>query len=171
MNLMEVIRQRRSIRVFKRDPIPLGHIESIKESLIWAPSAGNLQSRVFFFVSSGEVKSMLARAAYHQDFIKEAPLAVVCCANKSITRHYGARGENLYAIQDVAASVQNMLLLAHSLGLGTVWVGAFDEEEVSRILELPPHLRPVAIVPVGYAGESPLPPERVPIEEAIVPVQ
>ncbi len=85
----------------------------------------------------------------------EAPLAVVCCADLTIARHYGARGKSLYCLQDVAASIQNMMLVAYSLGLGTVWVGAFDEREVSGILGLPDHIRPVAIVPVGYPDERP----------------
>jgi len=62
---------------------------------------------------------------------------------------------------------QNLMLVATSLGLGTVWVGAFDERKVSSVLDLPPYLRPVAIVPVGFPGETPPPPERMSRDEAI----
>ena len=74
-----------------------------------------------------------------------------------IEKFYGSRGGELYAIQDVACSIENMMLAACSLGLGSVWVGAFDEYGVAKILDMPSHLRPVAIVPVGYPGQSPLP--------------
>ncbi|MDH4123491.1 MAG: nitroreductase family protein, partial [Thermoplasmata archaeon] len=68
---------------------------------------------------------------------------------------YGNRGEEFYVLQDVAAAVENFLLYIHSQGLGAVWIGAFNDAEVSRILALPPMIRPVAIVPVGIPGEVP----------------
>ncbi len=140
----------------------------LEDSLLAAPSAGNLQSRSFHFVFRDETRRRIADAAYGQDFIREAPLAVVCCANLEIAKHYGTRGKSLYCLQDVAASIQNMMLAAYSLGLGTVWVGAFDEAEVSTILRLPGHIRPVAIVPVGYPDERPPSPGRVDRKQAIV---
>ncbi len=92
---------------------------------------------------------------------------VVPCADLLIGRHYGKRGEELYCIQDVACSIENMMLAAHSLGLGTVWVGAFHEEDVAGVLEMPPHLRPVAIVPIGYPSRMPSAPPRVSVKEAV----
>lgn len=74
----------------------------------------------------------------------------------------------LYCLLDVAASVQNLLLAAHELGLATVWVGSFHEGKVRQVLGLPPHLRPVTIVPVGYPAERPAPTQRVSKAEAIV---
>ncbi|MEK7804064.1 MAG: nitroreductase family protein, partial [Deltaproteobacteria bacterium] len=106
----------------------------------------------------------------HQTFIAQAPLVGVPCADLLSGRHYGRRGEELYCIQDVACSIENMMLAAHSLGLGTVWVGAFHEEDVAGVLEMPPHLRPVAIVPVGYPAHTPSPPRRVEKDEAIIEV-
>jgi nitroreductase len=98
-------------------------------------------------------------------FIAEAPVVVVVCANYPRSmRVYGERGR-LYAEQDATAAVQNMLLAAHALGLGSVWVGAFVEPEVSKILSLPDHVRPLAILPIGYPAESPRPRRRYPIEE------
>ncbi len=170
MDILEIIKGRRSIRSFERRPLPGDLVEALKEALIWAPSAGNLQARRFYFVYNERIKEALVRAALNQRFIAEAPLAIVCCGNRTIERFYGRRGVDLYMIQDVAASIENLMLLAHSLGLGSVWVGAFDEEEVSRILDLPDHLRPLAIVPVGYPAHRPSPPPRVSKEEAVVEV-
>ncbi|MBI5359213.1 MAG: nitroreductase family protein, partial [Planctomycetes bacterium] len=86
---------------------------------------------------------------------------------KGVAR-YGDRGVNLYALQDVAASAQSLMLLCTELGLGTVWVGAFDEIKVQTILSLPKNLRPVTIIPVGYSAKTPDPTPRVSKDEAVV---
>jgi nitroreductase len=168
MEILDAVKGRRSIRRFTNTPLPASHLKDLEDSLLEAPSAGNLQSRRFYFVFRDETRKRLADAGYRQDFIAAAPLAVVCCADLTVANRYGERGRSLYCLQDVASSIQNLMLVAYSLGLGTVWVGAFDEREVSRILNLPDHLRPVAIVPVGYPDEKPPRPGRVRREEAIV---
>lgn len=171
MDVLDAVKGRRSVRRYRNAPIPAPVVETLEDSLLAAPSAGNLQSRGFYFVFRDQTRKHLAEAAYRQDFIHEAPLAVVCCADLEISRHYGARGTSLYCLQDVAASVQNLMLVAYSLGLGTVWVGAFDESEVRRILGLPDRMRPVAIVPVGYPDERPAAPGRVGRDQAIVRIR
>lgn len=167
MTLLDIIKGRRSIRRFKGDEIPEDVINAFKDALIWAPSAGNLQSRRFYFVFNKEIRKKLVSAALNQHFIAEAPLAIVCCADYTIDRFYGKRGSELYVLQDVAASIENLMLIAHSLGFGSVWVGAFNEGEVSKILNLPDNLRPVAIIPVGYPDEKPSPPPRISRNEAV----
>lgn len=168
MTVLEVVKARRSIRDFLPRVIPAALIKTLKDALIWAPSAGNLQSRKFYFIRTQEIKKKLAAAALNQDFIAHAPLTIVACTDSTIETHYGERGVHLYSIQDVAASLMGMMLVAHEAGLGTVWVGAFYEEEVSRILDLPRHLRPVAIVPVGYPSSFPSAPPRVSENHAVV---
>lgn len=116
----------------------------------FAPSAGNLQARDFIIIKDEKQKKRLSKASLNQMFIAEAPVDIVVCANLNRISPYGSRGKDLYCIQDSAAAVEHILLLAVDIGLGACWVGAFDEYEVSRILELPPHIRPVAIVPIGY---------------------
>ena len=93
------------------------------------------------------MKKSLAAAALNQNFIAEAPLVIVGCTDSRIALKYGERGVFLYSIQDVACSIMGMMLVAHENGLGSTWVGAFNEEAVSGVLSLPRHLRPVAIVP------------------------
>jgi nitroreductase len=168
MDILSVIKGRRSVRDFLIKEIPEELINELVEALIWAPSAGNLQARRFIFVKNPEIKKKLARAALGQSFIAEAPLVLVGCADlERIARRYGSRGMNLYVIQDVSASIMQLMLFAHEKGLGTVWVGAFDEKAVSDILHLPSHLRPVAIVPVGYPARIPPPPPRRPLKDLI----
>ncbi len=168
MSLLSIIKGRRSIRDFQKKEIPEEIIDELIEALIWAPSAGNLQARRFILIKDPFIKRALARAALGQSFIAEAPLVIVGCADlQRISSRYGSRGMNLYVIQDVSASIMQLMLLAHEKGLGTVWVGAFDESIVSDILELPSHIRPIAIVPVGYPERIPPPPPRRPIKEII----
>jgi nitroreductase len=98
----------------------------------------------------------------------EAPINLVVCANQERSaRRYGDRGRTLYSVLDAAAAVENILLAAHSLGLGACWVGAFDAEKVSLALKLPKALRPVAIIPVGYPAEYPIPTPRMGLEEFV----
>ena len=162
MDILRIIRERRSIRAFQDRPLSEALLDELVEALRWAPSAGNLQSRFFYFVLEPGLRQRLAEAALAQEFVAEAPLVVVACADRRIARRYGRRGTELYMLQDVATSLQNLLLVAHARGLGAVWVGAFEEERVRDLLEIPEPLRPVALVPVGYPAERPPAPPRVP---------
>ncbi len=168
MEIMQAIKQRRSIRQFQPTPIPPEALDTLIDALRWAPSAGNLESRQFYIVFNEDLRAKLARAALGQSFIAQAPVAVVACADRRIIRDHGERGVHLYCLMDVAASLENLLLAAMAHGLASCWVGAFEEQEVRRLLRLPAHLRPVAIVPVGFAAERPEPPPRRPHEEAVV---
>lgn len=167
MEVFRAVRERRSIRDFQEREIPEEIIDRLIDSLIWAPSAGNLQSRKFYFSRDKAIKEKLAAAALNQRFISEAPLVIVGCADSRIANRYGERGINLYSIQDVAVSIMGLMLVAYENGLGTVWVGAFKEGEVHKILEMPPNLRPVAIVPVGYPAKIPQAPKRASRAEAV----
>jgi nitroreductase len=167
MDVLKAVKERRSIRNFQKKEIPGDVIDKLIEAIIWAPSAGNLQSRKFYFVKNAELKESLAAAAFGQNFIAEAPLTIVACTDNKISKRYGDRGTHLYSIQDVSVSVMNLMLVAHELGLGTVWVGAFDEWQVFEILNLPQNLRPVAIIPVGYPAKIPSARQRVSKNKAV----
>lgn len=166
--VLRTVMERRSVRDFTDRTIEQDIMEKLTTALIWAPSAGNMQSRKFYFVEDPEVKKMLAGAALGQKFVATAPLVVVGCADGKIRARYGSRGEDLYAIQDVSCSIMNMMLVAWEQGLGSVWVGAFRENEVAEILELPPDLRPVAIVCVGYPSKVPSAPKRHAPDQVVV---
>jgi nitroreductase len=156
MDVFEAISSRRSVRSFRADAVSDDDVKRLLEAAHWAPSAGNVQPWEFVVVRKPEMKRALAEAAYGQGFIETVPLVIAVCADEGrSSRAYGARGETLFCIQDTAAAVQNILLAAYSMGLGTCWVGAFDEEDVRIILRVPHGVRPVALVPVGHpAGVS-----------------
>lgn len=167
MKILDAVKNRRSIRKFQKKKIPDHIIEDLKDALIWAPSAGNLQTRRFFFVFSDEIKKKLVTHALRQEYIAEAPLTIVACTDNSIRTKYGERGVDLYTKQDVALSIMGMMLVAHEAGLGSVWIGAFEDDKVSRVMGLSDNLTPVAIVPVGYPAEAPQAPPRIGKEYAI----
>jgi nitroreductase len=167
VDVFEAVKGRRSIRKFLRKDIPKDVLQKLIDALIWAPSAGNLQSRKFFFVGDDNLKERIAAAALSQNFIRSAPLVIVCCTDAAVANRYGQRGKELYTIQDVSASIMCMMLVAHENHLGSCWVGAFREEEVARVLDLPGSLRPVSIVPVGYPERIPAPTPRVSAQEAV----
>jgi len=161
METLKCIKTRRSVRNFKEKPVPEETLKRIIEAGTYAPSAGNTQDWVFVVVRDSETKRLLSSAALNQWFIAKAPVVIVVCSDlEKISRRYGERGKSLYSIQDTAAAIQNMLLAAWDLGLGTCWVGAFDEERIKEILGLPAGVRPVAIIPAGYPKEVPEKTER-----------
>ncbi|HYA27087.1 MAG TPA: nitroreductase family protein [Thermodesulfovibrionales bacterium] len=167
MEILKAVKERRSIRTFLKKDISREDVDKLIEALIWAPSAGNLQARKFYFVQDKGLKKEIVSAALGQFFIAEAPLVIVACTDSVIFSRYGDRGVNLYAIEDVAASIMGLMLVAHENGLGSVWVGAFREDRLIEILDLPHNLRPVAIVPVGYPSKVPPPPSRVSKQTAV----
>lgn len=164
MDILEAIKRRRSVRAFKKQDISPEIVERIIDAATWAPSAGNIQPWEFIIVRKPEIKEELAEAALDQTFIQEAPVVIVVCANENrSSQGYGVRGKTLYCIQDTAAAIQNILLVACSLGLCTCWVGAFKEEKAREILKIPQGVRPVAIIPVGYSAKIPSPRNKRPL--------
>lgn len=172
MELLEAIKKRRSVRSFKKDDISREHLNKMLESACLAPTAGNVQPWKFVVVKNSKVKKDLAVSALNQLWMMEAPLIIVVCADLGRSeRFYGERGRTLYAIQDSAAAVQNILLTATSLGLAGCWVGAFSEARVIKTLDLSPGVRPLALIPVGYPNESPGPPYRFSLEEVVTIIE
>lgn len=167
METIKAINERRSIRKFKNINIGEDILDILLNAAQMAPSAGNMQGRDYIVVTDHITKLQLAEAASGQTFIAYAPVIVVFVANmdRSSSR-YRERGE-LYAIQDATASVMTFMLAAHDLGLGTCWIGAFNEDNVKKILKIPLRLRPVAIIPVGYPDEVPIIPQRMSLDKLL----
>lgn len=160
MNLMDALRGRRSIRRYLKGPVTKEMARALVEAGETAPSAGNLRARRYFVVTKPDIRKALAMAAYGQHHVESAPLLIVVCADlKRSSSRYGDRG-GLYSIQDATASVMCLLLAAHDMGLGACWSGAFDEEIVKEALSLEDHILPVAIISLGWPGETPSPPPR-----------
>lgn len=156
MDYFDVVSQRRSIRVFKSEPLPEPKLQQILETINQAPSAGNLQSYEVYVVRDEERKTALVKAARGQAFLLQAPVVLIFCADaRRAEEKYAMRGTDLYSVQDASIACTYAMLAATSLELATVWVGAFSEAQVSEMLGLPEDQRPVALLPIGVAGESP----------------
>jgi nitroreductase len=165
---IELAKSRRSIRRFEDKDVTKDQLMQLIDAAQSAPSAGNCQPWYFYVVKNKKLQAEMKASAYNQDFVLSAPACIVICTDKKRSEgRYGERGKNLYCIQDTAAAIQNILLCAKNMGLGTCWVGAFDEVKVSQILNLAADFRPVAIIPVGYPAEDFKPQHRRPIDEIV----
>jgi len=161
MNIEECIKTRRSVRKYKDKPVDWDTIVRILDAGKFAPSAGNIQNWKFVVVRKDDVRKKLSEASFDQDWIEDAPVHIVVIGEPDkAERFYGARGERLYTIQSCAAAVENMLLMANELGLGSCWVGAFDEAKIRRALNMPEEVVPQAIITIGYSnGKAEMPPK------------
>jgi nitroreductase len=161
MEFSDLVRQRCSIRAFEPAPVDDRQLEVILSAANRAPSAGNLQAYEIYVVKDFEVRKRLAQAALNQDFIAQAPVALVFCAHpqRSSVR-YRERGENLYAVQDATIACTFAMLAAADQGLGSVWVGAFHDDRVGQVIDASPGHKPVAILPLGTPAEKPNPSAR-----------
>jgi nitroreductase len=164
MDVIEAMARRHSVRRFDSSrKVEEEKVEELLRCACLAPSAGNVQPWRFCVVWNREIREALARAALGQGFVASAPVDIVVCADlNSHASAYGRRGVELYSIQDTAAAIQNILLAATSQGLGTCWVGAFNEEAAARALNLEGNIRPLAIIPVGYPERWGSQPRKIP---------
>lgn len=151
MNVFDAIKIRRSIRKYKPNPIEKEKLISILEAARLAPSAKNMQPWHFIIVTNPEVKEKL-RLAYNKEWFIKAPIIIVACADptKAWVR---ADGEEYWKV-DVAIALQNLILKATEEGLGTCWIAAFNEKAVKEALNIPTHIRVVAMTPLGYPDEE-----------------
>ncbi len=159
MNVLEAIRTRRSTRKFRPKPIPDEKLKMILEAGRLAPSAGNRQPWLFVVVKDHERKGTLAKAADNQTFIADAGVIVVALGDPEASPRWFR--------QDPMIAVEHMVLAATGLGYGTCWIGAFDEEEVKRLLRIPDELKVVALLPIGFPDEAPAPRARKPLKEIV----
>lgn len=162
--LMQIIRERRSIRAYRDDSISSEEIEALVEAAIWAPSSCNRQSLFIVAVDDNEKKQKLYAWIYHtQKHVKEAPLVLVIFADQ---KKYPRRVKEIGPLLDGAVAAQNILLLGHTLGLGCCLVaGILKEKQIRRLLDMPGHFKVVGMITVGRPKSIPLPPPRRPINE------
>ncbi|HDD40533.1 MAG TPA: nitroreductase [Nitrososphaeria archaeon] len=154
--LLEVIYRRRSVRKYEKKPIPEEILKAILEAGRLAPTAKNLQPWHFIVVRDPEIKRKLIFTDWN-NFIEEASVVIVGCGEM----------DKKWAVVDVAIALQNMVIAAEALGLGSCWIGAFEEEEVKRALGVPDHLKVVAMITIGYPAERPEPPPKKKLEEIV----
>lgn len=157
--LSALLARRRMVRRFRPEPVGDDVVRRLVDTATRAPSAGNMQPWAFVVVRDAEMRRAIGRAAAGQEWLAEAPVAIVPCADPSRARpRYGTRAEH-YALIDTAFASLLLLLAVTELGLGACFVGALDEGRVRRLLGLPREVLPLAVIPVGHPAESPV---RVP---------
>ncbi len=160
MDVFEAIKGRRSIRNYEDRPVEHEKIGMLLEACRWSPSAGNRQPWEVVIVDDPVTIEKLAHASLDQMWMKTAPLILAMCLNEKIARStFGDRGE-MYALETMGMAVQNIMLAAHSLGLGSCCVSAFEEEEVKYILKCLEIIKPVALITIGYTRNKPPAPFR-----------
>lgn len=148
MELIEALATRRSVRQFQDRPVPEEHIATIIAAAMTAPSAGNQQPWHFVVISDREKLNQIPSFHPHSAMVAQAPVAVLVCGDPQ-----GAPWPDFW-VQDCSAAVQNLLLAARDLGLGTVWAGVYPAEErmagFRRLFAVPEQVYPFALVPVGW---------------------
>jgi len=166
MDVMDAIRKRCSVRSYQDKAVEKEKLESVLEAARLAPSAGNRQEWRFVVVQDKNTRRLLMKAAKEQAFVYQAPVVIACCAQ---TDNYTMTcGQLSYPI-DVAIAIEHMALEAAELGLGTCWVGAFYEDEVKRILEIPAGIRVVELLTLGYPDKpSPGRKDRLNLKEIVM---
>ena len=168
MDFFDAVRKRHAIRVFSDKKVEEEKLRQILEAANSAPSAGNLQSYEIFLVRGASGKEALAEAGFRQKSIALASAVLVFCADveKSV-KNYGEKGGGMYAVQDATIAAAYCQLAATAIGLASVWVGSFDEEKVMAFLKARRGLKPVTIIPIGYAAETPAPMPRRSIDDIV----
>jgi len=156
MNVLDAIDARQSIRAYEPRPIEPEKLEAILSAANRAASAANLQAYHIHVVRDEARKQSLVAAAAGQKFLASAPVVLVFAVEPGRSAaKFGARGEQVYCMQDACAAVCNAMLAAVGLGLGTCWVDTVNEELAGRAINLPADQRAAVILPVGYPAEQP----------------
>jgi len=169
MDLFEAIKTRQSVRAYQNKEVEDAKLQTLLAAVDQAPSAGNLQAYQIYLVRDLKLKQALAKAALDQQSLTQAPLVLVFCADQiRASVRYRDRGEQLYSVQDATVAVAYAQLAATALGLATCWIGAFDEGQIAKIMELPRGERPVAMLPIGYAAETPARTPRRVLTEIVI---
>jgi nitroreductase len=166
MEFQTVMQTRRSVRSFARKDIPEEALRRILEAARVAPSACNFQPWRFIVVKDAAMKAKLAAASKGQSSVAAAAVVIVCCGKK-YKNPYNWMGPVLYLV-DVAIAIDHMTLAARNEGIGSVWIGAFDQEPIRKLLAIPADHDVVMLLPLGYpaGGEAfHTTTERLPLEQ------
>lgn len=179
METLEAIKSRRSIRKFSDQPVEPEKLQAVLEAVQQAPSWSNRQCWSLVVVQDQEARNRISELSFVESFfaaygyksnpaqkgLTQAPIVLVACADPQ--QSGDLRGEQYY-MADLGIATQNLMLAAHDLGLGTVFVGVFDEEQLKELLGIPANIRIVGLFPLGYpATEAKGGPPRKPLSEFV----
>jgi len=162
IDVLNLIKTRRSIRRYRSDPVPEELIEQVLEAARWAPSSTNAQPWEFVVVREPAIRKAVADLCHFffvpNRHVAEAPVLIALVGWPDRAQFYR---------EDVTLASANILLMAHALGLGCCWIGAVDYEGVSRILKLPQEARLMGVITMGWPDEQPQPRPRRPLAELV----
>jgi nitroreductase len=165
VDVYEAIALRKSVRKYEERDVDEETVQRLLEAARIAPSASNRQEWRFVVVRDAEMRGKLMAAADNQKFVARAPVVLACCAETN--NHVMKCRQQCYPI-DVAIAVDHITLCAVQEGLGTCWIGAFDEDKVKELLNIPKHIRVVELLTIGYPQDpSPRAKKRLPLEEIV----
>ena len=168
-DFFETVRHRHSIRKYQLDmPVEAEKLHAILEMACAAPSAGDLQPYRIIVVQDRAERIALEQAAQHQTFISEAPVCLVFCADPERSASvFGERGAKLYAIQDTTIATAYAQLAIVAAGMGSTWIGKFNEDQIRATLGLESKLIPIALLSLGYPAELPEPSPRRRLDDVV----
>ena len=165
--IMEIIRNRRSIRRFQEKDIPEAVLACVLEAARWAPSWANTQPWEIVVVRDRHIKDRIQQAVPPRNpawlAIVNAPVLLVMCGRLKRSGYYKDSYPTKFGdwfMYDLGLATQNLCLAAHAFGLGSVIVGLFDHDRVGEVIKLPPEHEVVVLVPLGYPDQQPSPPKR-----------
>ncbi len=179
METLEAIRTRRSVRRFLDRPIETEKLEAVLDAARLAPSWANLQCWRFVVVQDPETKERISALSHVEEYfagasyktnparkaLAQAPVVIVACADPDRS---GTVRDQRYYLADLGIAAQNLMLAAHAVGLGTVFVGVFDEGGLSELLGIPAGIRIVGLFPLGYPQDpGKAGPPRKPLDEIV----
>jgi len=166
MDVFEAIKGRRSVRKYKKEPVDRELVKKLLDAAHWAPSGGNIQPWLFIVIEDPKLLDVIRKVS--PGYFGEAPLAILVCSNKEKAYKVGGTlGRDYLTICDCAMAVQNMLLAAYALGLGTCVVKSFSHTAVKELLAIPDGIEPELLVIVGHPDQVPKPPPKVPLSEIV----
>jgi len=158
-SLVDIILSRRSIRRYQKKEIPKDTLDKILEAGRQAPSAMNRQPWHFIVVTNNEIKKELSKWLFTKH-IKDSPVTIVGCAKTGFL-------DRKWSIIGTSIALQNMVIAAWALGIGSCWIGGFKEDKVKQLLKIPDKWKIVALVTLGYPDETPHVKRKKPIEKVV----
>lgn len=168
MEVIEAIGTRRSVRKFLEVPLAWEVVGRVLDCVRLAPTAGNVQDVRAIVILDHDVRAKVAEACYQQYWMSKAPVHIVLAVDPTKNEQmYGDRGKTKYAAHDAASVGAMMLLAAHSQGLATCWIGAFDDDMLRRATGMPDDIQPHIVLALGYPDEKPQAPLKFGIESLV----
>ena len=160
MDILQLIKGRRSIRKYKSERVEIEKIEKLVEAASWAPSAGNSQPWKFVIIIDENSINALKMITPGWLGVGDPPALIVACLDTDRATPY--------SFIDIGAAMQNILLYAHSLELGCCTIASFEVDSTINLLGLPEHIKPVLLITVGYPDHDPKSPQRMSLDELII---